>query len=45
MKAKVHVALNDKKGAKAAAEACKQLATEAKNMDYVRSADEVLKAL
>ncbi len=45
MKAKVHVALKDKKGAKAAAEACKQLATEAKNMDYVRSADEILKSL
>lgn len=45
LKAKVHVALKDKKGAKAAAEACKQLATEAKNMDYVRSADEILKSL
>lgn len=45
LKAKVHVALNDKKGAKAAAETCKQMATEAKNMDYVRSADEILKAL
>lgn len=45
LKAKVHVALNDKKGAKAAAETCKQMATEAKNMDYVRSADEILKSL
>lgn len=45
LKAKVHVALKDKKGAKAAAETCKQMATEAKNMDYVRSADEILKAL
>jgi hypothetical protein len=45
LKAKIHVALNDKKGAKAAAETCKQMATEAKNMDYVRSADEILKAL
>jgi hypothetical protein len=45
LKAKVHVALKDKKGAKAAAENCKQLATEAKNMDYVRSADDILKGL
>jgi hypothetical protein len=45
LKARVHVALNDKKGAKTAAETCKQMATEAKNMDYVRSADEILKAL
>ncbi len=45
LKAKIHVALKDKKGAKAAAETCKQMATEAKNMDYVRSADEILKAL
>jgi hypothetical protein len=45
LKAKIHVALNDKKGAKAAAETCKQMATEAKNMDYVRSADEILKSL
>jgi hypothetical protein len=45
LKARIHVALNDKKGAKTAAETCKQMATEAKNMDYVRSADEILKAL
>lgn len=45
LKARVHVALNDKKAAKAAAETCKQMATEAKNMDYVRSADEILKTL
>ncbi len=45
LKARIHVALNDKKGAKAAAETCKQMATEAKNMDYVRSADEILKSL
>ena len=44
-KAKIQVALKDKKGAKLSAETCKQMATEAKNMDYVRSADEVLKAL
>jgi hypothetical protein len=37
--------LKDKKGAKASAETCKQMATEAKNMDYVRSADEILKSL
>ncbi len=45
LKARIHVALNDKKGAKTAAETCKQMATEAKNMDYVRSADEILKSL
>jgi len=45
LKAKIHVALNDKKGAKVSAETCKQMATEAKNMDYVRSADEILKSL
>lgn len=45
LKARIHVALNDKKGAKTAAETCKQMATEAKNLDYVRSADEILKAL
>jgi hypothetical protein len=45
LKARVHVALNDKAGAKAAANTCKQMATEAKNMDYVRSADEILKSL
>ncbi|MCF8289210.1 MAG: DUF2911 domain-containing protein [Chitinophagaceae bacterium] len=45
LKARIHVALNDKKGAKASAETCKQMATEAKNMDYVRSADEILKSL
>ncbi len=45
LKARVHVALNDKKAAKTAAETCKQMATEAKNMDYVRSADEILKTL
>ena len=45
LKARIHVALNDKKGAKTSAETCKQMATEAKNMDYVRSADEILKSL
>lgn len=45
LKAKIQVALKDKKGAKASAETCKQIATEAKNMDYVRSADEILKSL
>lgn len=45
LKARIHVALDDKKGAKTAAETCKQMATEAKNMDYVRSADEILKSL
>ena len=45
LKAKIQVALKDKKGAKASAETCKQMANEAKNMDYVRSADEILKSL
>lgn len=45
LKAKIQVALKDKKGAKVSAEICKQMATEAKNMDYVRSADEILKSL
>jgi len=45
LKAKIHVAMNDKKGAKTSAETCKQMATDAKNMDYVRSADEILKSL
>jgi hypothetical protein len=45
LKAKIQVALKDKKGAKASAETCKQMAAEAKNMDYVRSADEILKSL
>ena len=45
LKARIQVALNDKKGAKASAETCKQMATEAKNMDYVRSADDILKSL
>jgi len=45
LKARIHVALKDQKGAKASAETCKQMATEAKNMDYVRSADEILKSL
>jgi hypothetical protein len=45
LKARIHVALKDKKGAKTSAETCKQMATEAKNMDYVRSADEILKSL
>ena len=45
LKARIHVALKDKKGAKASAETCKQMATEAKNMDYVRSADDILKSL
>ena len=45
LKARIHVALKDKKGAKASAETCKQMAIEGKNMDYVRSADEILKSL
>ena len=45
LKARIHVALKDKKGAIASAETCKQMAIEAKNMDYVRSADEILKSL
>jgi hypothetical protein len=45
LKARIQVALNDKKGAKTSAETCKQMAIEGKNMDYVRSADEILKSL
>ena len=45
LKARIQVALNDKKGAKLSAETCKQMAIEGKNMDYVRSADEILKSL
>jgi len=45
LKARIQVALKDKKGAKLSAETCKQMATDAKNMDYVRSADEILKSL
>jgi len=45
MKAKVHVALKDKKGAKTSAETCLKLATEEKNDDYVRNAKELLAAL
>ena len=45
LKAKVQKELGDKKGAKASAEACIKMATEAKNQDYVRSAKALLEML
>jgi hypothetical protein len=45
LKAKTQKALGDKKGAKASAETCIKMATEAKNMDYVRSAKDVIASL
>lgn len=45
LKGKAQKALGDKKGAKESANTCIKLATEAKNDDYVRSANEILKGL
>ena len=45
LKAKVQKELGDKKGAKASAETCIKLATEANNQDYVRSGKAVLESL
>ena len=45
LKGKVQKELGDKKGAKASAETCIKLATEAKNQDYVRSAKALLESL
>ena len=45
LKGKVQKLLGDKAGAKESATTCIKLATEAKNDDYVRSANEVLKGL
>ena len=45
LKAKAQKKLGDKKGAKASAEACIKMATEGKNMDYVRSANDVIASL
>jgi len=45
LKGKAQKLLGDKKGAKESATTCIKLATEGKNDDYVRSANEVLKGL
>jgi hypothetical protein len=45
LKGKAQKALGDKNGAKESANTCIKLATEAKNDDYVRSANEILKGL
>lgn len=45
LKARIAVRLNDKATAKASAEKTKELATEAKNDDYVRMANELLSSL
>ena len=45
LKAKTQKELGDKKGAKTSAEACVKMATEGKNMDYVRSANDVIASL
>ena len=45
LKGKVQKELGDKKGAKASAEACIKMATEAKNQDYVRSAKALIESL
>jgi hypothetical protein len=45
LKGKVQKALGDKSGAKESATTCIKLATEAKNDDYIRSANEVLVGL
>ena len=45
LKGKAQKALGDKAGAKESANTCIKLATDAKNDDYVRSANEVLKGL
>lgn len=45
LKAKVLIELKDKKGARASAETCAKLAEAEKNVDYVRSAKDLLKSL
>jgi hypothetical protein len=45
LKGKVQKELGDKKGAKASAETCIKLATDAKNQDYVRSGKALLESL
>lgn len=45
LKGKVQKELGDKKGAIASAEACKKMATEEKNEDYVRNANELLASI
>ncbi|MEY4051977.1 MAG: DUF2911 domain-containing protein [Chitinophagia bacterium] len=45
LKAKAQKELGDKTGAKASAETCIKMATEGKNMDYVRSANDLIASL
>jgi hypothetical protein len=45
LKAKIQKELGDKKGARTSAETCVKIATEEKNADYVRSGNDLLKAL
>ncbi len=45
LKGKVQKELGDKKGAMASAEACKKIATEEKNDDYVRNANELIASI
>lgn len=45
LKARIYAKAGDKKGAKIAAEKCIALATEAKNDDYVKMANELIKKL
>lgn len=45
LKGKVQKELGDKKGAIASAEACKKIATEEKNDDYVRNANELIASI
>ncbi len=45
LKGKVQKELGDNKGAKASAEACKKIATEEKNDDYVRNANELIASI
>jgi hypothetical protein len=45
LKGKVQKELGDNKGAKASAEACKKIATEEKNEDYVRNANELIASI
>lgn len=45
LKGKAQKELGDKNGAKLSADACIKAATEAKNTDYIRSAEELIKSL
>lgn len=45
LEGKIYKALGDKDNARASAEKCKKIAAEAKNADYVRNADELIRSL